>query len=119
MYQVFEYYLIDFCQQILTLAGIDDEPTFRWNRVVNQAEQTNTILMAAQYLTDEIIIKKLPFLTPEEADKIISQRDEEDFDQFNQEDMEEEDMDEGIDEEEANMQNEVLAMLDGLLKEFD
>ena len=78
----FEYYVLDFVQQILELAGIDDNPTFTWNRVVNQAEQTQMILQASQYLTDEAVIKHLPFLTPEEADQIIKDRDKEDFGQF-------------------------------------
>ena len=78
----FEYYLIDFVQKILELAGIDDEPTFRWNRVVNQNEQTQMVLSASAYLTDDAIIRHLPFLTPEEADDIIEQRKGEDVNQF-------------------------------------
>lgn len=70
----FEFYIIDFVQKILALAGIDDNPTFTWNRVVNQLEQTNMILSAANYMTDEAIIKHLPFITPEEADIIIKDR---------------------------------------------
>ncbi|MCQ2369256.1 MAG: phage portal protein [Paludibacteraceae bacterium] len=79
----FEYYLIDFVQQILELAGIDDEPTFRWNRVVNQAEQTQMILQASNYLTDEVIVKHLPFLTPEEADIVIKDLANNNYDMFN------------------------------------
>lgn len=67
----FEYLVIDFIQQILELAGIDDEPTFKWNRVVNQAEQTNMVLQSANYLTDDIVVKHLPFLTPEEVNDVI------------------------------------------------
>lgn len=70
----FEYYVLDFVQSILELAQINDTPSFVWNRVVNQAEQTNIVLMASNYLTDEAVIKHLPFLTPEEADKIIKDR---------------------------------------------
>lgn len=70
----FEYYVTEFVQQILELAGIDDNPTFVWNRVVNMAEQTGMILQAQDYLTEDAIIKKLPFLTPEEADMIIKER---------------------------------------------
>lgn len=73
----FEYFIIDFVQKILELAGIDDNPTFVWNKIINQAEQTNMILSSANYLTDEAVIKHLPFLTPEEADEIIKQRDAE------------------------------------------
>jgi hypothetical protein len=32
------------------------------------------ILTAANYLTDEMVVKKLPFLTPEEADEVIKGR---------------------------------------------
>lgn len=70
----FEYYVLDFVQKILVLAGINDNPTLLWNRIVNQAEQTNMVLSAANYLTDEVIIKHLPFLTPEEADQVIKDR---------------------------------------------
>lgn len=79
----FEYYLLDFCQKVLALAGVDDEPTFKWNRVVNQAEQTQMVLSSANFLTDEAVIKHLPFLTPEEADEIITKRDNDDFMKFN------------------------------------
>lgn len=70
----FEYFLLDFCQKVMELAGVIDEPTFRWNRVVNQLEQTQMIMTSANYLTDEAVIKHLPFLTPEEADEIINSR---------------------------------------------
>ena len=78
----FEYFILDFLQGIFKLAGITDNVTFTWNRVVNQAEQTNMILQSAQYLTPETVIKKLPFLTPEEAEAIIAQKDKEDFEAF-------------------------------------
>lgn len=57
----FEYYIIEFVNAIMELAGIDDVVSFNWNRVVNQAEQTNMILQASMYLTPEMLIKKLPF----------------------------------------------------------
>lgn len=83
----FEYFLIDFVQDILKLAGIEDEPTFRWNRVVNQAEQTQMIMNASNFLTDEMIIKHLPFLTPEEADQVIADRTEISYNRFYEEDV--------------------------------
>lgn len=67
----FEYFIIDFVQQILELAGLEDNPTFNWNRIINQNEQTSMVLSAANYLPSELIIKHLPFLTPEEADSAI------------------------------------------------
>ena len=64
----FEYFLIDAIQNILALAGIDDEPSFKWNRIANQTEETNMIMTASPVLGDELTIKKLPFLTPEEVE---------------------------------------------------
>ena len=95
----FEYYMLDFVQQILALAEIDDNPTFNWNRVVNQAEQTQMILSAASLLPQELLIKKLPWLTPEEADEAIKQMDEQDSSSFDAED-EEDELDEEPQEEE-------------------
>lgn len=64
----FEYCLIETIQNILAVAGIDDEPSFRWNKVVNQTEETNMVMSAAAILGDELTLKKLPFLTPEEVE---------------------------------------------------
>lgn len=64
----FEYFLIDAIQSILSLAGIDDEPSFKWNRIANQTEETNMVMSAAAILGDELTLKKLPFLTPEEVE---------------------------------------------------
>lgn len=110
----FEYYVLDFVQQILELAEINDNPTFTWNRVVNQAEQTQMVLQASQYLTDEAVLRHLPFLTPEEVEDIIAQRDDEDYDQFDGE--EEEEMDEELEEDDDT---EVEDELDALLAELE
>lgn len=68
------------------------------------------ILSAANYLTDEMVIKKLPFLTPEEAEEVISQRDADQQSQFsnaeppedeNEEDPEEDGEEEAEEEQEA------------------
>lgn len=78
----FEYNIIEFVQRILELMDIDDSPSFVWNRVVNQSEQTTMILQSVNYLTDEMVIKKLPFLTPEEAEQVIEERKADDVDRF-------------------------------------
>jgi SPP1 family phage portal protein len=70
----FEYLLIDAIQDILSLAGIDDEPSFRYNKIVNQTEETNMIVSAAAFLTEDMVVKKLPFLTPEEAQEVINDK---------------------------------------------
>lgn len=79
----FEYSVLDFVKNILDLAGIKDEPSLVWNKVVNEKEQTEMILSAADFLSDNMIIKKLPFLTPEEAEEVIREREEQQMDQFN------------------------------------
>lgn len=85
----FEYLVLEFVYKILELAGIDDNPTFTWNRVVNQMEQTQMVMMCAEHLPEEVLVKHLPFLTPEEADIVLSERTEADFSRFNEEGDEE------------------------------
>lgn len=90
----YEYCVIEFIQSILELAGIDDEPTFKRSMIVNQAEETNMVLAAAQYLDSETILKKLPFISPDEIDNILDNLTREEATRF------EEDVDDGRSEEE-------------------
>lgn len=106
----FEYMILEFLQKILELAGIPDEnPTFVWNKVANQTEQTNMVMSAANYLSDEMIIKHLPFLTPEEAEEVIKQRENEGYSSFNQpqpDQNDEPDEDEKSDDQNDNEEDE-------------
>ena len=45
--------------EILRLAGIDDQPSYTRNQIINKAEETQAILLGAQYYDDEYITKKL------------------------------------------------------------
>ena len=74
----FEYCIRDFIGKLLELLGIDDTPSFQWNRIANQLEETQMVLMAANYLDDESILRHLPWVLPEEVDEIMRRRDEED-----------------------------------------
>ena len=76
----FEYQIINAVRGILALIGVDDVPIFKRNRVSNQKEQTEMVLLAANYLDDETIVKKLPFITPDEADDILLRKTTEDQD---------------------------------------
>lgn len=78
----FEYNIIEFVQQLLSLIGIDAVPIFKRNRVSNQKEQTEMVLQAAQYLDEETVINKLPFITPDEVKAIIKKKDAEDVDRL-------------------------------------
>lgn len=55
----FEASVTEFILGILALAGIDDEPSYTRSRIINRAEETQTILMGAEYYDDEYITKKL------------------------------------------------------------
>ena len=55
----YEYCVIEFIEGILRLAGIEDEPTFTRSTIVNTQEEVNTVIAAAQYLTDEYITEKI------------------------------------------------------------
>lgn len=70
----FEYQVNEFVQQILALIGIEDYPVFDRNRVVNETEETEMIMSAANYLDDETILKKLPFITVDEVSGILARK---------------------------------------------
>lgn len=71
---LFEYEVIDFVQGILRLIGIEDTPTFNRSKVVNQLEATQMVLMAADYLDDETILSKLPWMTPDDVQRVLDAR---------------------------------------------
>lgn len=78
----YEYCVLDFLEELFKLVGIEDNPTFKRSRIVNQLEETQMILTAAQYLDDETILKHLPFLTQDEVDEIQKRKAEEDLDRM-------------------------------------
>lgn len=74
----FEYCILDFINGILSVAGLkDDVPTFKRSRIVNRQEETDLILSAAEYLDDETVLRKLPFLTEDEIEGILNRKDAE------------------------------------------
>lgn len=80
----FEYQILECVYRVMEIAGIPPETvSFVRSRLVNQPEQVNMILTAAPYLDDETIIRHLPFLTPEEAERVIAQRSTGEYARFN------------------------------------
>lgn len=75
----FEYCVIDFLQALFKIVGIEDEPSFTRSKVTNQLEQTQMVLLAANYLDDETILNKLPWLTQEEVAEILKRKAAEDI----------------------------------------
>ena len=80
----FEYEIIEFVQAILEMMGVTEgtTPIFKRNRVSNQKEQTDMVVTAAQYLDDQTILEKLPFISVDEVDDILARKDGESFNRF-------------------------------------
>lgn len=80
----FEYQIIQAVQQILRLIGIEDTPIFKRNRITNQLEQVQLVMLEAEYLDDETLLNKLPNITPDEVKDILKRRDEQDAERLMQ-----------------------------------
>ena len=78
----FENCVNEFIYNILDLLGIEDAPSYKRNRVVNEQEQTQTVLLAANYLDEETILKHLPFLSPDEIQSIMMKKEKEEMLRF-------------------------------------
>ena len=78
----FENQVSKFIKGILKIVGIEDSPVFKRNRISNEKEQTDMILSAANYLDEETILNKLPFVTIDEVYNILAKKTEEDVDKF-------------------------------------
>ena len=89
----FEYQIIQSVQQLLRLIGVEDTPIFKRNRISNQKEQCEMILSCANYLDDETILNKLPFITTDEVQEILDRKDVESFNNFNEVPTESEEVD--------------------------
>lgn len=70
----FENQCTDAIQQLLAILGVLDEPVYKRNRVANQYEQTKTVMLAAELLDRETILRHLPWITVDEADKLMEGR---------------------------------------------
>ena len=55
----FEAEVTRFIVGILQIAGIDDKPSYTRNQIINKSEETQALLMAAEYYDEEYITKKL------------------------------------------------------------
>lgn len=78
----FEFQVEEFIHQILALIGIEDTPLFKRNRISNVKEETETVLMAANYLDDRTVLEKLPIVTVDEVDSILARKDKADAKTF-------------------------------------
>ena len=81
----FELCIHEFINGILSIAGIEDTATFKRSQIVNRAEETTMILQAAEYLDDETVLRKLPFLTEDEIEGILRRKDAEEVERYSAE----------------------------------
>jgi len=84
----FEFCIREFIAKLFDLLGIESEPSFNWNRIANQTEETQMVMTAATYLDDEAVLKHLPWLTQEEVDEILERKDAEGLDRLSDEESE-------------------------------
>lgn len=78
----FEFWVGQCIRQILALQGLDDSPVFKRSKVSNVKEQVETVVMEAQWLDAATVLRKLPNISPDEAQAIIEGSDAEDMQRF-------------------------------------
>jgi len=59
---VIEPQVTKFITGILKLAGVDDEPSYQRNQILNKMEETQTLVMQAEYFPEEYTRKKMLFV---------------------------------------------------------
>ena len=55
----YEYCIREFIENLLKVAGIEDEPTFTRSIIVNNQEEMQLVIQGAQFLTPEYVIEKM------------------------------------------------------------
>ena len=78
----YEYQIAECVRQILALQGIDDYPQFKRNRISNQYEQVQMVMLEAEYLDEETVLNKLPNVTPDEVEGIMQRKGEQERSRF-------------------------------------
>ena len=75
----FEHWVSDAIVQLLALQGIEDTPVFKRQRISNQKEQVEMLVQEAAWLDEATILRKLPNLTPDEAQAVITANENEEM----------------------------------------
>ena len=78
----FEYQIIEFVQSLLALLGISDTPIFKRNRISNQKEQVEMVMLEANYFDTETVLRKLPNVTPDEVQSILVKTQQDSMSQY-------------------------------------
>ena len=81
----FEFCVEDFIYGILTVAGIDDAPTFTRSYMVNTQEEIATLMQAANYLSDDYVTQKVLTILgdADKTEEVLKEMDEASIAAFN------------------------------------
>ena len=72
----FEYEIIKAVQAIERLKGLPElVPQFKRNKISNQKEQTEMVMLAAEHLDEETLLSKFPWITVDEIPGILERKD--------------------------------------------
>ena len=80
----YEYCVLDFLKRFLAIAEIVDNATFTRSTIVNTTEEIQTVLSAAQYLSQDYVTTKILTLLGDgdKAEAVLKQMDGEDINRF-------------------------------------
>lgn len=78
----FEHWVSDAIVQLLSLQGIEDMPVFKRSRISNVKEQVDILVQEAAWLDEATILRKLPNVTPEEVQAILTANENENMERM-------------------------------------
>lgn len=99
----FEYCVLEFLQEIMRLAGVEDNPSFTRSSIINVNEDIQGIVMASQYLDQEYTTRKILDILGDgdKADEILDRMDEQAMQSMGMEGEESQEPEEEEEDEEA------------------
>ena len=82
----FEYQILDFLDELMKIAGVEDTATFTRSYIVNTQEEVTTVISAAQFTGDDYTTEKVLTLLGDgdKAQEILKQKDADEISGFNQ-----------------------------------
>ena len=106
---MYEKQVRDFVYSILSLVGLEDEePTWSRSKIVNEQEEVQTVLLAANYLGDEYVTKKVLAILGDgdQADDILAKKIQDEKDRFTDFNQKAEEAEKAEEEQENGQENE-------------
>lgn len=78
----FEFCVTKFIEGILEIMGIEDTPIYNRQRISNQREFVEMVMLAGDIIDDETKLDLMPFLTPEMKETILRRKADVDMSRF-------------------------------------